>query len=129
MASLPALVQPRCAAIQPKLRLERTQQLRIAQGWQHGLPCQRRRHPRPPPLLKGVAAAAAAADSGGGLVRQAVEADSIIDPDGTVHAQPQSGEEQRQLWASAIKLPMYSVGWAPILVRGRGLPCMHVGHL
>ena len=41
----------------------------------------------------------------------------MIDPDGTVHAQPQSAEDQRDLWRRAIKLPMYSVGWAPILVR------------
>lgn len=45
-----------------------------------------------------------------------VEADTIIDPDGTVRLQPQSTEDRRDLWRRAIKLPMYSVGWAPILV-------------
>lgn len=52
--------------------------------------------------------------------RQLVEADTIIDPDGTVRLQPQSVEDRRDLWKRAIKLPMYSVGWAPILV-GSGL--------
>ena len=74
------------------------------------LPCCRRR--RAPPA----SAAAAAAAGGVGEPLPQVEADTIIDPDGTVRAQPQSAEDRRDLWKRAIKLPMYSVGWAPILV-------------
>ena len=75
--------------------------------------------PAPQQLAPAAAAAAAAAGSEGDL-RPQVEADSIIDPDGTVHLQPQSAEDRKDLWRRAIKLPMYSVGWAPILVRDGG---------
>lgn len=77
------------------------------------LPCCRQRL-----LLAAAAAAAGAAAQGPGEPeRPQVEADTIIDPDGTVREQPQTAEDRRDLWKRAIKLPMYSVGWAPILVR------------
>lgn len=124
-AAAPAACQPgrvlSSSSAQPR-RLLAAQQLRSAQL----LPCCRRLQPRGPPP-----AAAAAGQWPGGADRQqqqqqqqpdrqVVEADTIIDPDGTVRLQPQSTEDRRDLWRRAIKLPMYSVGWAPILV-GAGL--------
>jgi hypothetical protein len=114
-------------AAQPqRLRLPRQMQLACpsfrAAPWPG---CRRRCHPD-------VAAAAA-----GGSSQQEprlIEADTIIEPDGTIRLQPQSAEDRRDLWKRAIKLPMYSVGWAPILVSGPArmqpccwLPCAPVG--
>ena len=43
--------------------------------------------------------------------------DGIIDPDGIIIKQsPRDIETKKKLWKAAIKLPMYSVGVAPILV-------------
>ena len=50
-------------------------------------------------------------------LRPSLTPDGIIDPDGTVVKQPpMDPEEKRLLWKRAIKLPMYSVGLAPVLV-------------
>jgi len=53
-----------------------------------------------------------AASSGG-----AINPDGIIGPDGEILKRaPLDPEERRALWKRAIKLPMYSVGLAPVLV-------------
>lgn len=54
----------------------------------------------------------AAADGG------AINPDGIIGPDGEIikRAAVSDPEERRDLWKRAIKLPMYSVGLAPVLV-------------
>jgi hypothetical protein len=50
-------------------------------------------------------------------IRPYLSPDGIIEPDGTVVKQvPLDPEDRRKLWKAAIKLPMYSVGLAPILV-------------
>ena len=104
-ARQPLLTTPSVSSNLPGARQQRRQQQRLL--------IQQLRCPLPP---------AAAETAGGGepLGREVVEADTIIDPDGTVRMQPQTDKDQRDLWRRAIKLPMYSVGWAPILVRPGG---------
>jgi hypothetical protein len=53
--------------------------------------------------------------SGGG---EAINPDGIIGPDGEIikRAAISDPEERKALWKRAIKLPMYSVGLAPVLV-------------
>ncbi len=111
---------PLCSAAQLRPAAQQSQaQPSAALGLRPLLPgCRRCCRWRPaPPLLAPAAAAAASAAGADGELRPQVEADSIIDPDGTVRLQPQSEEDRKDLWRRAIKLPMYSVGWAPILVR------------
>ncbi|KAI3438518.1 hypothetical protein D9Q98_000946 [Chlorella vulgaris] len=91
-------------------RLAAQRQVRLAQ-----LVCSSSARPKPQRCCKAAAAAAAAAAGSPGEP-PLVEADTIIEPDGTVTAQPQNAEDRKDLWRRAIKLPMYSVGWAPILV-------------
>lgn len=115
---------PRCSsslAAQQQLGApSRPQQLWLPPGSHRQQLLCRRRSPLPPLLPSGrrqpAAAAAAAAAAGADGDRPQVQADSIIEPDGTVRLQPQTEEDRRDLWRRAIKLPMYSVGWAPILV-------------
>lgn len=125
-ASLALPVQPLCSAAQRRPTAQQpATQPSAALGLRPLLPgCRRccRWRPAPPPLAPAAAAAGSAAGADGQL-RPQVEADTIIDPDGTVHLQPQSAEDRKDLWRRAIKLPMYSVGWAPILVSSRTWGC------
>ena len=63
-------------------------------------------------------APARVSSAGGEGSRDAVSPDGIIGPDGEVIKQARAtlSEEQKALWKRAIKLPMYSVGLAPVLV-------------
>jgi 1,4-dihydroxy-2-naphthoate phytyltransferase len=50
-------------------------------------------------------------------LREVLNPDGIIEPDGTITKQaPRDPEELRLLWKAAIKAPMYSVGIAPVIV-------------
>lgn len=64
------------------------------------------------------ASAAHASSTGEEESGNAITPDGIIGPDGEIikRAQNTVSEEQRALWKRAIKLPMYSVGLAPVLV-------------
>lgn len=99
-------------------RLAAQRQVRLAQ-----LVCSSSARPKPQRCCKAAAAAAAAAAGSPGEP-PLVEADTIIEPDGTVTAQPQNAEDRKDLWRRAIKLPMYSVGWAPILVGCSSTACL-----
>jgi len=63
--------------------------------------------------------------AGGG---EAINPDGIIGPDGEIikRAAISDPEERKALWKRAIKLPMYSVGLAPVLVSATAAFC-HFG--
>ena len=82
------------------------------------------------PLRADLRRAASSASSGLGSNdgSGAISPDGIIGPDGEIikRARPTMSEEQKALWKRAIKLPMYSVGLAPVLVSATAAFC-HFG--